>query len=112
MPASFSFGNIQFDVSMGDIAARAPRDAESPFLILVSGDFSGRANRGVNEPVAGRHPLSVDCDNFDSVMARLGAELRLSAGRTGGPMQVLRFETLEDFHPDNLVKQVGLLAAL
>src|SRR5689334_22439879 len=107
MPVSFSFGKIQFDISMGDLAARMPRDAESPFLLLVAGDFSGRLNRGLSEPIAGRHPLSVDCDNFDEVMARLGAELRLPAARSDGPAQVLRFETLEDFHPDNLVKQAG-----
>ena len=112
MPASFSFGKIQFDVSLGDVAARAPRDAESPFLLLVAGDFSGRANRGVIEPIAGRRPIPIDCDNIDRVMARLGAELRWPESRAGGAVRALRFETLEDFHPDNLVKQVGTLAAL
>jgi predicted component of type VI protein secretion system len=80
--------------------------------MLVSGDFSGRTNRGVVEPLAGRHPVSVDCDNFEEVMARLGAELRLPASTRSGPELVLRFETLDDFHPDNLVKQAGALAAL
>jgi type VI secretion system protein ImpC len=112
MPASFSFGEIQLDVSLGDSPARSPRDAESPFMLLIAADFSGRTNRGVIEPMAGRRPVHVDCDNFEKVMAGLGGTLSLPAARPGVPAVELRIETVEDFHPDNLVKQVDSLAAL
>src|SRR6185503_21304244 len=75
-------------------------------------DFSGRANRGVVEPLAGRRPVHIDCDNFAQVMARLRGTLKLPAAQPGGPMVALRIETVEDFHPDNLVKNVESLAAL
>jgi type VI secretion system protein ImpB len=112
MPASFSFGEIQLNVSLDDSPAQSPRDAESPFLLLVAADFSGRTNRGVIESMAGRRPVHIDCDNFEKAMARLGGTLRLPSARPGGPAVVLRIETVEDFHPDNLVKQVDSLEAL
>jgi len=112
MPTSFSFGKIQFDLSVGNSAARAPRSPEAPFLLAVLGDFTGRANRGVMEPVASRRSIPIDCDNFERVMARLGTTLRLPAPRGSGASIDLRFETMEDFHPDNLLKQAGPLAAL
>jgi type VI secretion system protein ImpC len=113
MPSSFSFGKLQFDVSLGNMAARAPRDPEAPFLLLVLGDFSGRANRGVNDPAALRRPLKVDCDNFDQIMARVGGALRLpSGGRGPGATLDLAFESMEDFHPDQILKKAAPVTAL
>ncbi len=112
MSHSFSFGKIQFDVALGPAAVRAPRDPEAPFLLAVLGDFTGRANRGVVESMAGRRPISVDCDNAEQVMARLGARLRLPSPREPGATMELRFGSMDDFHPDQLLKQAGPLAAL
>ena len=112
MPAAFSFGKVQLDVSLGDLPARSPRDAESPLELLVTADFSGRTNRSVVEQLAGRRPVHIDCDNFAQVMARLGGTLKLPPTQPGGPMVALRIETVEDFHPDHLVKKVESLAAL
>jgi type VI secretion system protein ImpC len=103
---------MQFDISLGNVASRAPRDPEAPFLLLVLGDFSGRANRGVSEPAALRRPLQVDCDNFEKVMARVGAALRLPSGRGPGATLDLAFASMEDFHPDQILKKAAPLAAL
>jgi predicted component of type VI protein secretion system len=89
MGSEFSFGEIQFDVSLGTAAALARRDPEAPFCLAVLGDFSGRANRGLREPI--REPISqrriwrVDCDNLDHVIGKLDASLRLPLSSTSSP---------------------------
>jgi type VI secretion system protein ImpC len=72
---------------------------DTPFRILVLGDFTGRKNRRLKEPLAGRQPVLVDLDNFDEVIADLRPTLRLGS-------ETLKFRELDDFHPDHLVKNV------
>jgi len=122
MDSKFSFGKIQFDVSLGSQAARARRDPEAPFGLAVLGDFSGRANRGLREPIGQRRIWRVDCDNLDHVISKLDASLRLPlSSRSGPPPDAnppaaptadLHFPSLEHFHPDQFLKQVAPLAAL
>jgi type VI secretion system protein ImpC len=112
MPATFSFGKIQLDLSPRSDAARAQRDPDSPFRLVVVGDFTGRTSRGVLEPFGLRRPLRVDCDNFDQVMGGLGAVVRLPAPDASTANVEVRFESLDDFHPDRLLRRLGLLAAL
>jgi type VI secretion system protein ImpC len=112
MPDSFSFGKIQFDVSLGRAAGGARREAESPFLLAVLGDFTGRTGRSAGADSGAPRPVRVDCDNFDSVMKRLEVALRLPAPRQPGGLIELRFECMEDFHPEALLKKVPSLAAL
>lgn len=112
MGAQFSFGKIQFDLSPGAAAARAPRDSETPFSLAVLGDFSGRSNRGLIEPIAARRPLHIDCDNFENVLAKFGATLRLPSPSQADETINLRIEKVDDFHPDQLLRNVGPLASL
>jgi type VI secretion system protein ImpC len=109
-----SFGKI--DVNLGATLGptHAAPDPETPFRVLVLGDFSGRANRGVCEPntLAARRPVFVDRDNFEQVLAKLGVELRLALAGSHAPNLPLRFAELDDFHPDRLVQQVELFEAL
>jgi len=109
MPATFSFGNIRFDLSPGSDPARARRDPDSPFRLAVLGDFTGRSSRGVLEPLGSRRPMPVDCDNFEAVMKRMGAVVRWPA--PGASIEA-RFESLEDFHPDQFIPRIDPLAAL
>src|SRR6266700_2808080 len=102
---------IQFNVSFGP-AGESPRDPDAPFALAVVGDFSGRANRSVSEPIAQRRVWRVDCDNFETVLGKLGAALRLPLAHEAGAMIDLRFASVDDFHPDKLLQQVASLAAL
>lgn len=90
---------------------RAP-DENEPFRILVLGDFSGRRNRGVVEPLGSRRPIPVDRDNIDEVFARLEPRLLLPvAGKDGIPIPA-EFRRLEDFHPDSIFERVRAFSGL
>ena len=89
-------------------------DSQTPFQILVMGDFSGRANRGVLEPLASRAdscPIRVDCDSLDSVMKKLGVTLNLPMADSDQVVE-LKFNSLEDFHPDTLYDRVSVFQTL
>jgi predicted component of type VI protein secretion system len=91
LPKPFSFGEVTLDVTAGRERSPGASAPETPFHILVLGDFSGRANRGRDETdarIANRRAVLVDRDNFEEVMARLGATIRLPLGE---PLFSLRF---------------------
>jgi len=97
MSKPYSFSKVDIDVDAGSQPSREVPEPETPFRILILGDFSGRANRGICEPtLVGRRPIPVDRDNFEEVLERLLPELRLT------PQVSLRFRELEDFHPDRI----------
>lgn len=108
-----SFGKIDVGLSTTLSQVHAKPSEETPFRMLFLGDFSGRASRGVCEPKqhGGRKPTLVDRDNFDAVLAKVGVEVHLRLADDAPPV-VLRFQELDDFHPDRIVKQVGLFDAL
>ncbi len=101
MPDRFSFGNPELSVSGTRPAAQ--RSDESPFRILLAGDFSGRESRGVTAAVRGRKPRPVDLDTFDATLARIAPRLDLELPR--GEKIALLFNKLEDFHPDRIWEQ-------
>ncbi len=104
-----------FTFGAGAAASRpAPtrREKTGPGWLVLMGDFSGRASRAdAPKPVASR-PLRVDCDNYEQVFAQLGAALRLPACNQPDEQIELRFKSLEDFHPDQLLRNVPSLAKL
>jgi len=112
MPAKFSFGKIQFDLSPGSDTARARPEPGFPFRLVILGDFSGRATRKVIEPLGTRRPIPVDCDNFEQSMKRLGVIVGLSAPDVPGASFEARFESVDDFHPDRLISRIAPLTAL
>src|SRR5947207_938898 len=105
MPERFSTTSVQLDVEPGTKAAQEKPDADTPFQILIVGDFSGRANRGLCAPLAGRRPRPVDSDNLDDVMSGMQVGLDL-------PRVQLRFNQLDDFHPDHIYQSAGIFRKL
>lgn len=114
MSKPISFGKIEVNLVSAMKKSTVVPEPETPFRILFLGDFSGRANRGIFEPgtVADQRPLSVDRDNLDEVMARLGVEIRLSIAGNDSPPALIRFVELEDFHPDRIFERVEVFQAL
>ena len=80
---------------------------EPPFHILALGDWSGDAD---NKPLAQRSPIEIDRDNFDEIIARLSTRLDLDF--EDGSTLELKFDSLDDFHPDEIFKRVEMFDQL
>lgn len=104
--------NITYDVEIGG----AIQLKELPFVIGVMGDFVGKPD----EPLPSlkqRKFVEVDPDNFNQVMAGMKPRLAFSVDNKlqndGSKLGVeLRFSSIEDFEPDNIVQQVEPLRKL
>jgi len=112
MGGEISFGGVQMGLSP-DASGRP--DPQTPFRILVLGDFSGRGNRGETESgaaVANRRPTAVDRDNLEQVLARLEPRLENTIEDSAGQPVSVSFTELDHFHPDHLYDEIGLFARL
>jgi type VI secretion system protein ImpB len=104
--------HITYDVELGG----AIEMKELPFILGVLGDFSGKPAQPLPK-LKDRKLIEIDRDNFNQVLA--GMKPRLAYGVDNkladdeSKMQVeLNFNKIEDFEPDNVVKQVPALAKL
>jgi len=89
---------------------------ELPFVVGVLGDFSGDPTTPLR-PMAERKFIQIDRDNFNDVMARMTPGLNIRVENTlkgdGSEMPVqLKFRSIEDFEPGNVVNQVEPLKKL
>jgi type VI secretion system protein ImpB len=104
--------HITYDVELGG----AIEMKELPFVAGVLGDFSGKPEEPLPR-LKDRKFVEIDRDNFDQVLAgmkpRLAYNVENKLTAAGGKMGVdLRFQSLDDFHPDNLAGQVEPLRKL
>lgn len=103
---------ITYDVEVGG----AIELKELPFVIGVMGDFTGKPE----EPLPAfknRKFVEVDPDNFNQVLAGMKPRLAYTVDNKmqddGSKMGVeLKFNSIEDFEPDNIVQQVDPLRKL
>ncbi len=89
---------------------------ELPFVVGVIGDFSGNPTAPL-QPLKNRKFVQIDRDNFNEVMARMTPGLNLRVENTlkgdGSQLSVqLKFSSMEDFEPANIVQQVEPLRKL
>lgn len=89
---------------------------ELPFVVGVLGDFSGNPVEPL-KPLKDRKFVQIDRDNFNDVMARMTPGLNLKVENTlkgdGSEMAVpLKFQSMDDFEPANVAKQVEPLRKL
>jgi type VI secretion system protein ImpB len=90
---------------------------ELPFVMGVIGNFSGSHPTQELRPLEERKFVEINRDNFDSVMKRMGPGLQLSVENTiegnGTTIPVqLAFNSINDFEPANVIKQVEPLTKL
>jgi type VI secretion system protein ImpB len=103
--------NIVYRPATGD----AKEEVELPLKLMVLGDFTQRAD---DRMVEDRDPVSIDKDNFNDVLKGQGLELKLNvpnalSGKEGDQIAVnMKFESLKDFDPDAIVRNVPELAKL
>jgi type VI secretion system protein ImpC len=105
-------GRLEFEFNFGKSHGEVRRDPDAPLTILVLADFSGRSHRGVCESLTSRQIRGVDCDNFDRILAEIGPSLKLPLAFAPGGLLSLQFESLDQFHPDQLLKRASPLSEL
>lgn len=91
-------------------------EKELPFVMGVMGDFSGDPTEPLR-PLKDRKFIQIDRDNFNDVMARMtpGLNIRVENTLTGDGSEMavqLKFNSMEDFEPARVVKQVEPLRKL
>ena len=89
---------------------------ELPFVVGVMGDFSGDPTQPL-KPLRDRKFVQIDRDNFNDIMSRMTPGLNLKVDNTlagdGSEMGVqLQFNSMEDFEPAKVARQVEPLRKL
>ncbi|EGJ50566.1 type VI secretion system contractile sheath small subunit [Desulfocurvibacter africanus] len=103
--------NITYKPATGS----AKEEVELPLKLLVMGDFTQSQD---DRPVDQREPVNVGKENFQEVLKAQNLGLKLTvpnrlADKEGGQLTLdLKFQSLKDFDPDSIVKNVPELAKL
>ena len=103
--------NIVYKPATGD----AQEQVELPLRILVMGDFTQAEDERVIED---RAPINIDKDNFNEVLKAQNLNLKLTvadklSGEKDAEMAIdLKFNSIRDFEPDQVVRQIPELAKL
>jgi len=104
--------HITYDVQVGD----AIEKRDLPFVVGVLADLSGMPEKPL-PAVAKRKFVSIDRDNVDEVMKKIGPRLafkvpnRLNEDDTKLNVE-LRFESMQDFEPARIAQQITPLRKL
>jgi type VI secretion system protein ImpB len=103
---------ITYDVEVGG----AIELKELPFVVGVMGDFVGKPEEPL-PAIKNRKFVEIDPDNFNQVMAGMKPRVAFSVDNKlqddGSKVGVdLTFTNIEDFEPDNIVKNVEPLRKL
>jgi len=103
--------NIVYKPATGNAQA----EIELPLKLVMLGDWTGRADDTALED---RKPINVDKDNFNDVMKAQGLKTTIQvdnklSGQEGDQMAVnLKFDSLKDFEPGSVARQVPELNKL
>jgi type VI secretion system protein ImpB len=102
--------NIKLDLHTGG----ASKKVELPLKLLVMGDYSNGQNTAA---LGERTKLSVNKNNFNSVLSELNPKAKIAVTNTllgdGSDLPVdLDFKTMEDFSPERVAARVPELRAL
>ncbi len=105
---------ITYDVEVGD----AIETKELPFVMGVLGDLTGQPEKPL-AALKDRKFVEITPDNFDTVLKGMNPHLaysvanKLSDDPNAGQLKVdLKFDSMDDFSPENVAKQVGPLKDL
>jgi len=96
--------NVDVRLGSGTQTSPEPLDPETPFRVLVLGDFGG----AVAGPLATRKMHAVDRDVLEEELGRLQVTMDLPLGN--GRSARIEVRDLDDFHPDRLLERVDVLS--
>lgn len=104
--------HITYDVEVGG----AIELKELPFVVGVMGDFVGKPEEPL-PALKNRKFVEIDPDNFNQVLAgmkpRVAFNVENKLQNDGSKVGVdLKFNSIEDFEPDNVVQQIDPLRKL
>jgi len=104
--------HITYDVEVGD----AIEMKEIPFVVGVLADLSGKPDDPLPK-VKDRKFVEIDRDNFKNVLAAMKPRVAFKVDNklSGDDSKIaveLRFKSLDDFHPEQVVQQVEPLRKL
>jgi len=104
--------HITYDVETNGALKRV----ELPFVVGVLADLSGQPKEAL-KALKQRAPVMIDRDNFNEVMARIGARLALRVPNmlTDPDSKLaieLTFRSMEDFEPGRVAAQIAPLQQL
>ncbi len=92
---------------------RGGAEPELPFRVLVMGDYT---LKGDKRPIYDRKPIDINKSNFDAVMQSFNLSLDVNVpdrvSGTGEMPVSLKFNTLKDFRPESIARQVPQLRNL
>lgn len=97
--------NIKYRSEQGGVQ----ESVELPFKMMVVGDFTQRQDERVIEE---RKPIGIDKDNFDEVLRNQKVSVdfsvpnRLSEEEDAELKVNLKFDSMKDFTPENVARQV------
>jgi type VI secretion system protein ImpC len=112
MSERISFGKLDVHLTASSDRSEGTPSSEVPFRIAILGDFSGQAGReNPRTRPAKLRPILIDRDNFEEVLQKLGVEAHLQLG-TSRQRLILRIQSLDDFHPDQILARVPLFGQL
>lgn len=102
--------NIRYKTETGG----AVEEVELPLRLLVVGDFTARADA---TPVEERKPVNIDKNNFDEVLKGQKVGLAMQVENLVKPENKeltvnLRFDTMKDFEPEEVARQIPELREL
>jgi type VI secretion system protein ImpB len=103
---------ITYDVEVGDSIEMK----EIPFVVGVLSDLSGKPDEPLPK-LKDRKFVEIDRDNFNNVLAAMKPRLAFKVDNkiTNDDSKIaveLRFKSMDDFHPEQVVKQVEPLKKL
>ena len=115
MTQPFAIDRIDVELTASMERVERTPDPDTPFRILLLGDFTGRRSRRVNRAADAQHdpePLEVDRDTLDELIKRLRPELRVDLPGVESRQLAIGFTGLEDFHPDRLFERLEVFRSL
>jgi type VI secretion system protein ImpC len=101
-PWNLRFGAV--NLSAGDVGDSTEMPPETPFRLLLVGNFSGQ--RASASPLGQRKPVLIDRDNFDEVLTKIAPNLTLTP-QADEAVPTIAFRALDDFEPDRLFKSLA-----
>jgi type VI secretion system protein ImpB len=102
--------NIVYKSNTGD----KTEEVELPLKMMMVGDYTGRSS---DEIIEDRPAINVNKDNFDDVIKSYNLNIDFNVNNTliddDDELPIsLKIDTMKDFSPDNIAKQVPELNAL